>query len=214
MHAFLEKNYDLVIISNPNNPTGTWATLPEIRDFLGKFKGLLVVDEAYVDFYGETSLDLVNEFDNIIITRSFSKSCSLAGLRVGLAIACEDIIKGFMKIKDSYNVDMLAMTGAKAALEDVKSFKYNIEMLRSNKEYLEESLQEFGFDIIPSKANFLLVKHPDISSEKLYTELKERKILVRYFNTEIISEYLRISVGTMMEIKSLIRELRSILSDG
>ncbi len=211
LNKFLAKWYDMVIIANPNNPTGTFTGKDKIREFIKSYKGLLVVDEAYIDFYGGSSIDLIKEFDNVIITRSFSKSYSLAGLRVGLAIAHEDIIKGLFKLKDSYNVDTLALAGAAAALNDTKSFNYNLGMLRSNKEYLEERLSGIGFEIVPSKANFIFTRHPKISPLDLYEKLKEQKILVRYFKGPIQSEYVRISIGTMMEIKKTCSEIESIL---
>lgn len=210
---FLKKKYNLVIIANPNNPTGKGVPVDQIKKFCSKFKGLLVVDEAYVDFYNETALPLIKEFDNIVITRSFSKSYSLAGLRVGLAIAHKEIIHGLIKLKDSYNVDRIAQAGAYAALLDDKGFKYNISMVRNNKEYLEESLEALGFINVPSKANFVFTKHPKIDSKTLYEKLKENKILVRYFSGPIQSEYIRITVGTMMEIKKLIKVLSEIIAD-
>jgi len=130
-----------------------------------------------------------------------------------LAIAQKDIIHGFIKLKDSYNVDRIAQAGAYAALLDDKGFKYSISMVRNNKEYLEESLEALGFKNVPSKANFVFTKHPDIDSKTLYEKLKENKILVRYFAGPIQSEYIRISVGTMMEIKKLIKVLSEIISD-
>jgi len=211
LNEFLKKEYRLVIIVNPNNPTGTWCNIKEIENFLNKYKGLLVVDEAYIDFYGGSALPLVKKYDNIIVTRSFSKSYSLAGLRIGIAAAHADIISGFIKLKDSYNLDSLAITAAAAALKDTKTFNYNVQLIKNNKEYLEEALADMGFTIIPSQANFIFVKHPNIDSEKLYNELKNRKILVRHFKGEIQSEYIRITIGTMTEIKALNTELKSIL---
>jgi histidinol-phosphate aminotransferase len=211
MDGFLKKKYSLAVIANPNNPTGTLCGIKDIKSFLGKFKGLLVIDEAYNEFYGDTALDLVEDFDNLIVTRSFSKSYSLAGLRIGLAVACSDIIKGFLKIKDSYNIDRLALAGALAALNDTKGFNYNIQMLRNNKEYMEEMLQALGFTVVPSRANFVLVKHGKKKALELYESLKEKKILVRYFTSPAVSDYIRISVGTMMEIKTLVKELSVIL---
>ncbi|HEY1405403.1 MAG TPA: histidinol-phosphate transaminase, partial [Spirochaetota bacterium] len=208
----LKKKYDLVILCNPNNPTGSGIPVQEIRSFLGKFKGLLVVDEAYVDFYNESALPLVSEFDNLIVTRSFSKSYSLAGLRIGLAIAQKEIISGFLKLKDSYNVDRLAAVAALAALQDQKYFKYSTEMVRSNKDYLEERLSQLGFEIVPSKANFIFVTHPKMESSEIYARLKEKMILVRYFKGPIQEKYLRITVGTMMEIKKLATVLAEILN--
>ncbi len=211
MGLFLKKKYDLVIIANPNNPTGTYCEVGAIRSFLQKFKGLLVVDEAYVDFYGGSAAELVDDFDNVIVTQSMSKSYSLAGLRIGFAIAPADIIRGLMKIKDSYNVDILAAAGAVAALKDKRGFSYNIELVVSNKEYIEESLTALGFEIVPSRANFIFVRHPDVKSSDLYERLKERKILIRHYTGPIQSDYIRISVGTMMENKALIRELTAIV---
>lgn len=214
MAGFLKKKYNLIIIANPNNPTGSYCEPDEIYAFLGKFKGLLVVDEAYIDFYGGSSADLVNEFDNLIVTQSMSKSYSLAGLRIGFAVASPGILRGLMKIKDSYNVDMLAMAGAVAALKDRKALSYNMEMVVNNKEYLEEGLLALGFEIIPSRANFLMARHPTIGSGELYESLKERKILVRHYTGPVQSDYIRISVGTMMEIKALLKELTAITGAG
>jgi histidinol-phosphate aminotransferase len=208
---FLKKKYSLVIIANPNNPTGRGCGLKEVKSFLDKFRGLLVIDEAYVDFCGETLLSFAKDFENVIVTRSFSKSYSLAGLRVGLAVAGSDIIRGLFKLKDSYNVDILAEAGARAALLDKKGFKYNLEMVRSNKEYLEEKLDEMGFNTVPSKANFVFTKHPSVGSRELYEGLKEKKVLVRFFEGPIQSEYIRISVGTMMEIKKLVGSISAIV---
>ena len=213
MDKFLAKDYALVVISNPNNPTGTYCPVDKIARFCEVFKGLLVVDEAYIDFYGGSSIALVNKFDNIIITRSMSKSYSLAGLRVGLAAANADIIKGLMKIKDSYNVDTLAQAGAAAALLDKKTFNSNITYgVRSNKDYLEERLAAMDFTIVPSRANFVFVKHKTINAEEIYQKLKEKNILVRHFEGERQSEYVRITIGSMGEIKSLCKELEAITS--
>jgi histidinol-phosphate aminotransferase len=211
MGLFLKKKYNLVIIANPNNPTGTYCEVGAIRSFLQKFKGLLVVDEAYVDFYGGSAVELVDEYDNVMVTHSMSKSYSLAGLRIGFAIAPTDIIRGLMKIKDSYNVDIVAAAGAIAALKDKRGFNYNIELVVSNKEYLEESLTALGFEIVPSRANFIFVRHPDVTSSDLYERLKERKILVRHYTGPVQSDYIRVSVGTMMEMKALIKELTVIV---
>jgi len=208
---FLDKDYSLVIIANPNNPTGTFTEKGRIEKFLARFKGLLVIDEAYIDFYGGSAIDLVKTCDNLIVTRSFSKSYSLAGLRVGLAAAHKDIIRGLVKIKDSYNIDALAQAGAAAALLDTKTFKYNLEMMRSNKEYLEERLDGMGFERVASRANFLLASHPAMESALLYERLKEERVLVRHFSGPVISKYIRISVGTMMEMKKTCSVLESIL---
>jgi histidinol-phosphate aminotransferase len=209
--GFLKKKRDLVIIANPNNPTGTYCEVDELRAFLGRFKGLLVIDEAYVDFYGGSAIELTGEFENVIVTQSMSKSYSLAGLRIGFAVAPAGIIRGFMKIKDSYNVDMVATAGAVAALKDRRGLAYNLEMVVSNKEYLEESLAALGFTVTPSRANFIFVRHPSVPSGEIYKALKERKILVRHFSGPVQSDWFRISIGTMMEMKTLMKELTDIV---
>ncbi len=212
--AFLQGGYDLVILASPNNPTGTATSSREIDDFAGRFNGLLVVDEAYIDFYGDSSLDLIREHDNLIVTRSFSKSYSLAGLRIGVAAANPEIISGFFRIKDSYNVDTLAIAGGLAALRDEKSFHYNMTMIRNNKEYLEERLETLGFEIVPSRANFIFTRHPDHDAREIYEKLKEKRILIRYFQGDRVSEYVRISIGSMMEIKKLCTALEAIVGGG
>jgi histidinol-phosphate aminotransferase len=208
---FLKKRYDLVILCNPNNPTGSGVPVKGIKSFLEKFKGLLIVDEAYVDFYNETAINLVKDYDNLVVTRSFSKSYSLAGLRVGIAVAQSEIIGGFLKLKDSYNVDRLAAAGALAALQDQKALKYSTEMVKNNKDYLENRLESLGFEIVPSKANFVFVRHPDISSGSLYEKLKEKNILIRHYKGPIQENYVRITIGSMLEIKSLVKAIEEIL---
>jgi len=212
LNPFLKEKFSLVIISNPNNPTGTYADLSQIETFLSTFKGLLVVDEAYIDFYGGSSLSLVKKYDNLIVTRSLSKSYSLAGLRVGLAVANEKIIEGFMKLKDSYNVNSLSLAGSKAALEDRKHFNYNLQMIKNNKEFFEEKLENYNCEFTSSRGNFIFFRHPEFQSKFLYEELKKKKILIRHFGTEKpTSNYLRVSIGTMMEIKTFCKEFEKII---
>ncbi|MFW5807648.1 MAG: histidinol-phosphate transaminase [Spirochaetota bacterium] len=210
--AFLQDDYALVIFCNPNNPTATSIDRNGLIRFLDSFTGVVIVDEAYVDFSNNTVIDLVNRYDNLIVTRSFSKSYSLAGLRVGIAAAHPDLIRGLLRMKDSYNVDRLACVGAAAALTDTRQLEYNTRMVINNRDYLAENLTALGFQNVPSSANFIFTRHPKLPSETLYTELKQRKILVRHFKGEIQSEYIRISVGTMMEMKRLIKTIREIFS--
>jgi histidinol-phosphate aminotransferase len=165
---FGKTKYKLIIIANPNNPTGNAVSIKEIETFLKGYKGLLVVDEAYVDFYGTSAVKLVTKFDNVIVTRSMSKSYSLAGMRIGLAAASRDIIQGLMKIKDSYNINTLSLAAAEAALLDEKTMTYNRDMVINNREYLAERLEIMGFTSVPSQANFIFTKHPNIPSEELY----------------------------------------------
>ncbi len=213
LNRFLEKPYDLVIIANPNNPTGTYCQVKDIEKFLEKYRGLMVVDEAYIDFYGGSAIKLIRDFDNLIVTRTMSKSYSLAGLRVGFAAADREIIRGLVKIKDSYNVDSPAQAGAAAALKDEKTFRYNISQVKNCKEYLEEKLEAMDFTIIPSRANFLFVKHAVLSAQYLFDELKKENIFVRHYTGERESDYIRISIGTMGEIKKLCTVLGNIIAE-
>jgi histidinol-phosphate aminotransferase len=193
LDKFLINKYDMVIIANPNNPTGTYIGVDKIREFVKRYRGLLVVDEAYVDFYGGSSIDLIKEFENIVITRSFSKSYSLAGLRVGLAIANEDIINGLFKLKDSYNIDTLALAGAAAALLDTRSFRYNISMLTNNKEYKEEILAGMGFETVPSRANFIFTKHRQYPRKQFIKNSRNR----RYWSGISAARYSPIMSGSV-----------------
>lgn len=208
---FKADGYALAILCSPNNPTGRAIELSQIEKFVSTFKGLVCVDEAYVDFCGKSAIQLVKSHDNLIVTRSFSKSYSLAGMRIGVAAACDDIIKGFYRLKDSYNVDMLSQSAAVAAIKDQKSLQYRVRMICDNRDYLSERLSALDFFVVPSDSNFVLTKHKSVPSVKLYEGLKERKILVRHFKSRIINEYLRISIGSMKEMKELVSAIEEII---
>lgn len=210
---FRMTGYQLAILCSPNNPTGRAIEIGLIEKFISSFEGLVCVDEAYIDFCGNTAVELIKKYDNLVVTRSFSKSYSLAGMRVGIAVASEDIIKGFYRLKDSYNVDTLAQIAAAAAIKDQKSLNYRVRMICDNREYLTERLEALDFLVIPSDSNFVLTKHSGVSSEEIYQKLKEQKILVRHFKTRIVNEYMRISVGSMKEIKNLISAIEGIVGN-
>jgi len=211
MSKFNAKGYALAILCSPNNPTGRAIDAKQIEKFIATFDGLVCVDEAYVDFCGKSAIQLVKSHDNLIVTRSFSKSYSLAGLRIGVAAACEDIIRGFYKLKDSYNVDQIAQAAALAAIKDEKSLQYRVRMICDNREYLTERLEALDFYVVPSDSNFVLTKHKAIPAVSIYEKLKEQKILVRHFKSRIICDYLRISVGSMKEMKELMRVIEEII---
>lgn len=208
---FKADGYALAILCSPNNPTGRAIDLAEIEKFVSTFKGLVCVDEAYVDFCGKSAIQLVKSHDNLIVTRSFSKSYSLAGMRIGVAAANEEIIKGFYRLKDSYNVDMLSQAAAIAAIRDQKSLQYRVRMICDNRDYLTGRLEDLDFNIVPSDSNFILTKHSKVPAVTIYEKLKERKILVRHFKSRIICDYLRISVGSMKEMKELVNAIEEIL---
>lgn len=215
----------LLFVPNPNSPSGNrWD-----RDLIQKLvppAGVLVLDEAYGDFADSSeSMDLLNaEVGNqIVVTRTFSKSYSLAGLRFGFSIARPEMIAGMRKVKDSYNCDMIALAAAQAALEDQDWMLENRRKIISTRNVLFESLQKLGFSPVPSQANFVWTTHATLSHEKIYQELKQRKILVRYMrfpqgvapsdaHPDGLLDGLRITVGTDSEISSLLKALEEIIN--
>ena len=201
----------LTFICSPNNPTGTVTAADEVAALAEKSEGIVVVDEAYVDFADASCLELVHRFDNVIILRSMSKSYSLAGLRIGLGIATAGLITGLMKLKDSYNVDRLAIVGAEAALSYVHKMQRNAEKIKEDRRYLTEGLERLGFGVLPSQANFVFAR-PPMPAGALFEKLKERKILVRYWDRPRLSDGIRISIGTRQELAALIVATKEILA--
>jgi histidinol-phosphate aminotransferase len=197
----------LFYIARPNAPTGTLFPIAEIREICRKFKGIVFVDEAYADFAADNCAGLLSEFPNLIVGRTLSKSYSLAGLRLGYALASAKIIEGMMKVKDSYNVGMLVQAVATAALKDRKYFTATKKKICRTREYLSESLRKKGFTVCASQSNFVFAAPPDNDGEGLYKRLKENGILVRYFRGPVTGRYVRITVGTDSEIKTLLKNI-------
>ncbi len=201
------KSAKLFYIARPNAPTGTLFPIGEIRKICRKFKGIVFVDEAYADFADDNCVGLLSEFPNLIIGRTLSKSYSLAGLRLGYALASEKIIEGLMKVKDSYNVGTLVQAVATAALKDRKYFNETKKKICRTREYLAESLCRKGFTVCTSQSNFVFAAPPDNDGEGLYKRLKKNGILVRYFKGPVTGRYVRITVGTDSEIKTLLKKI-------
>ena len=200
----------LTFICSPNNPTGTMSSPEEVTALAEKSGGILAVDEAYVDFADSSCLDLVHRLDNIIVLRSMSKSYSLAGLRIGLGIAPADLIAGMMKVKDSYNVQRLGIVGAEAALANVEKMQANAEKIKRKRRYLTQQLEKLDFDVLPSQANFVFARAP-VHAGTLYEKLKERRILVRYWDRPRLSDGIRISIGTRGQLDVLLAAVREIM---
>jgi histidinol-phosphate aminotransferase len=200
----------LTFICSPNNPTGTMTPGDEVAALAQRTGGVVVVDEAYVDFADSSCLELVRRFDNVIVLRSLSKSYSLAGLRVGLGVACPDVIDGMMKVKDSYNLDRLAIAGAEAALASVEKMRENVEHIKRDRRYLIQELEKLNFDVLPSEANFVFARPPK-DAGGLYRKLKERRILVRYWDRPRLADGVRISIGTRQELDALLKAAREIM---
>ena len=204
-----------VVIANPNAPTGGLLPLAAIEQIAGQNRHCAVlVDEAYIDFGGESALGLLDRFDNILVVRTFSKSRALAGLRVGYAVGSRTLIDGLVRVKDSFNsypLDRLAQAGALASLSDEAYFAAGCQRVIDNRCQLEVSLARLGFECLPSAANFVFARHPGISADRLAAKLRERNLLVRHFGVSRVSDFLRISVGSAREIAILFNRLEEIL---
>ncbi len=203
----------LVFLPNPNTPSGTLCDEAEIRCLLEAApQALVVVDEAYADFAGVSAIPLLAEYPNLVITRSLSKSYSLAGLRLGLGIASPALLRELHKARDFYNLDRLAQAAGAAALGDQDHLKKNVGKIVATRERLRESLRGLGIQVWPSQANFVLARCGKPAARKLYAALKERKILVRHFDRPRLDDCLRISVGTDAEIDTFLAALRELLA--
>jgi histidinol-phosphate aminotransferase len=201
----------VTFICNPNSPSGTLIPVDKVSNIAGKIDGVIVVDEAYVDFSDDNCLRLVDKHPNLIVLRTLSKSYSLAGMRLGFAVAQEDLIRGMSKVKDSYNVGRLSMASAVAALDDQETFRGNVIRIKKTREHLINSLKKLGFFVYPSQANFVMIKCRNVNNAKeIYQELKKRKILVRYIDQPRLDDCLRITVGTDEEINKLLEKLAEI----
>ncbi len=198
-------------ICNPNAPSGTLVPLDAIERLARENPGSIVVaDEAYVDFCDGTAVGLVGRVPNLVVLRSFSKSYSLAGLRVGLAMTTPALAAELLKVKDSYNLDRLAQAGALAALEDQAAMRANVDRVRATRARLSAELGRLGFRVVPSETNFVLAYGPGESQEGVARSLKERGVLVRWFRA--LPDALRISVGTDAQVDRLLDELRSLVA--
>ncbi len=197
-----------ILIANPNAPTGRYMSLGELEKIiLANPETVVLVDEAYVDFGGESAASLINTYDNLLVVMTLSKSRSLAGLRVGFALGKSHLIEGLTRIKNSFNsytIDRLAMAGAIFAIEDEAYFQETRHKIIKTRETVAAKLEAMGFHVIPSKANFLFVSHHKKAALDLFNGLRDRGILVRYFNKPLIDEFLRITIGTESEMETFI----------
>jgi len=205
-----------IIFPNPNAPTGHGVGLGVIERLLKhNTDSVIVIDEAYIDFGGESAVALIDEYPNLLVIQTFSKSRSLAGLRVGFAMGNPELIAGLVRVKDSFNsypLDSIAISGAAAAMQDRTHFEYTRKRIIASREQLTAELEALGFDIIPSQANFLFVTHPQHDAVALAGHLRVRNIIVRYFNKPRIDQYLRITIGNDDECKKLVSALKEIIN--
>ena len=205
-----------IIFPNPNAPTGMLLGLDAIESLLKDNRdSVVVVDEAYIDFGGKTAITLVDRYPNLLVTQSFSKSRSLAGLRLGFAIGHVDLIDALVRIKDSFNsypIDRLASAGGIVAMQDVAYFEQTRQQVIGSREEVIAGLQEFGFEVLPSAANFVFARHPQRDAAGLMQALRDEAVIVRHFNKPRIDQFLRITIGTPEENAALLSALRKALS--
>ncbi|CAM3914581.1 Histidinol-phosphate aminotransferase [Pseudomonas reidholzensis] len=200
-----------IIFPNPNAPTGCLMPLDVVEQLLQANRdSVVVVDEAYIDFGGETAISLVDRYDNLLVTQTLSKSRSLAGLRVGLAVGHPDLIDALERIKNSFNsypLDRMAIVGAAVAFEDREYFEQTCRTVIDSREALVAQLQAKGFEVLPSAANFIFARHPQQDAAALAARLREQGVIVRHFKQARIAQFLRITVGTPEMNQALIDAL-------
>jgi histidinol-phosphate aminotransferase len=204
-----------IVIPNPNAPTGIALSPAEIEEILKTNPDKVVlVDEAYVDFGAESVVPLIKKYDNLLVSQTFSKSRSFAGGRLGFAIADRELIADLGVIQYStnpYNVNTLSLILAGAAVDANDYYMDNCRKIAENREYTTEKLLGLGFEVLPSKANFVFARHPKVSGENVYAELKKRGVLVRHFDDERIKDYVRITIGSRDQMDVLLRQLEAIV---
>lgn len=199
------KEANLLIITRPNAPTGNSFAKSFMREICEKFDGVVLIDEAYADFAEDNCIDLVKEYSNVIVSRTFSKSYSLAGMRLGYAVGDARLIDGLYKLKDSYNVDLVAQTAAKAAFADEENLQKNCQAIKETREMMCKALQEMKFRIVPSETNFLFAAPPDNDGEGYFKALRDEAIIVRYFPGERTGQYVRITIGLPEEMEKVLK---------
>ena len=200
-------NGAVTFIASPNSPSGHAVPLDDLRKLAQHVSGIVVIDEAYVDFAEYSALQLVHEFDNVIVLRTLSKGYSLAGLRLGFGIANPKLLAGLFKVKDSYNIDAIAIAAGTAAMRDQDYKKACAEKVKRSRTKLSHDLKNLGYMVLESHGNFVLATPPKSNAEEIYLKLKETGILVRYFNQTGLSDKLRITVGTDDQNQALINAL-------
>lgn len=205
-----------IIFPNPNAPTGVLTSLPAIKKLLEANRdSVVVVDEAYIDFGGETAIGLTKHFPNLLVIQTVSKSRSLAGLRVGLAIGHPDLIEALERVKNSFNsypLGRMAIVGAAAAFDDQQYFQRTCQQVIQSRTQLVAELTKLGFEVLPSAANFVFARHLQHQGEKLAHALRERAVIVRHFKSPRIHQFLRITIGTPQQNAVLIAALKEILT--
>jgi len=213
----IPENNGGIIFPNPNAPTSLYLDITKIEQLLLKNKdSVVIIDEAYIDFGGESCISLIDKFPNLVVIQTLSKSRSLAGLRVGFAIADQHLIAGLERVKNSFNsypLDLLAIEGATASLQDGSYFDECCSEIIATRDWLSDELRQLSFEVLDSKTNFIFVKHSSTAAVTLYQNLKQQGILVRYFDKPIINEYLRITIGRRADMVLFLQKINALLVD-
>lgn len=206
-----------VFIANPNAPTGIALTLAEVESIVAANRdNVVVIDEAYVDFGGESAVSLIHKYDNLLVTQTFSKSRSLAGARLGFGVGCVDLIRDLNTVKYStnpYNVNSLTMAAGLGMLADDETVMARCQKIAETRDKTAAEMQKMGFTLTESRSNFLFAAHPAVEGDVIYRELRKRGILVRHFTGARIRNYNRITVGTPEQMEALLGALRDILAE-
>lgn len=203
----------IIFLASPNAPVGKHLNREFLRQTCAQASGMVLIDEAYIDFSDEDHWDFLQEFDNVILSRTLSKSYSLAGMRVGFGISSPEMIQEMDKVRDSYNLDRLAQCLGTAALAATEDFKPIWQQIRQTRQRLTLALEKLDFKVLPSDANFVLASPQWIGAFDLYQQLKAQKVLVRYFKHPRILDYVRISIGTESETDQLLTAIAAIQQD-
>lgn len=214
---YFNRKSDMIIITNPNAPTGIAISNFQVEQVLKHNRDkIVIIDEAYSAFMGYSSVNLIKNYDNLLVVKTFSKAYSLAGARCGYALGNKSLIEDLNKIKNSFNsytVNTFTEAVATVAIKDVEYLQKTTEVIIKTREFCIQALKKMNFEVLPSAANFVFAKHKTVKGETLYLKLKEAGILIRYFNKPKINDYLRITIGSDEEIKSLLFALGVIIAN-
>jgi histidinol-phosphate aminotransferase len=200
----------LFFLTTPNAPLGPAFPLEYIEELAQRCEGILVLDETYADFADGTALDMVRKYDNVVVTRTLSKSYALAGMRLGLAIARPEVIAALDKIRDHYNLDRLAQAACVAALKDQDYLQLCCRRIRETREWFSNELRSIGYHVVPSQGNYVFAAPADRDGRRVYDGLYDRKILVRHFSDPLLCHGVRISIGTREEMEATLAALKKI----
>jgi len=210
IEALVATKADAIYLANPNAPTGTFVSPVKVAELAKAFSGALLIDEAYVDFAEDDCLSLLRDHANVVICRTMSKAYCLAGLRFGYAVAQPEVIREFVKVKDSYNCDAISIVAATAAIQDQPYYKEKWEYVKQERQRLSVELTQLGWTVLPSQANFILAAVPDGRGREAYLGLKRQGILVRYFDLPGLQDKLRITVGQNHQNNALLAGIKAL----